>query len=95
MPQRTATPVQPDSGSAQKSSLPALEKVPSAAARMACSINKVYREVKAGRLGPLVKLGARASALPSTSVDNWILSRIAEASAVPKQSEPAERGRLV
>lgn len=59
----------------------ALEKIPSAAKRMACSVATVYREVAAGRLGPLVKLGERASALPVESVDRWIADRIAEASS--------------
>jgi predicted DNA-binding transcriptional regulator AlpA len=44
----------------------ALEKVPHAAKRMGISTCQAYREIKAGRLGPLVKLGERASALPST-----------------------------
>lgn len=58
----------------------ALEKVATQAApRMAVSVSKAYREIKAGRLGPLVKLGARASAVPSASVDKWIADRIAEA----------------
>ncbi len=56
----------------------ALEKVPAAANRMACSVSQVYREIKAGRLGPLVKVGARSSALPSSSTDAWIAARIAE-----------------
>lgn len=59
-----------------------LEKVPAAASRMGISISGVYREVKAGRLGPLVKLGVRASALTSESVDAWIESRISESRAV-------------
>lgn len=59
-----------------------LEKVPAAASRMGISVSGVYREVKAGRLGPLVKLGLRASALPSESVDGWIDSRISESRAV-------------
>lgn len=57
----------------------ALEKIPAAAKRMGASVTTVYREIKAGRLGPLVKLGERASALPQESVDNWIAARIAEA----------------
>ncbi|MBI4996155.1 MAG: AlpA family transcriptional regulator [Rhodocyclales bacterium] len=56
-----------------------LERIPSAANRMGVSTSQAYREIKAGRLGPLVKLGARASAVPSTSVDRWIDARIAEA----------------
>jgi len=46
---------------------------------MGVSPSQVYREIKAGRLGPLVKLGPRASALPAESVDGWISARIAEA----------------
>lgn len=58
----------------------ALEKIPAAARRMGVSISSVYRELKVGRLaGPLVKTGARASALPAASIDAWIAARIAEA----------------
>lgn len=57
-----------------------LERIPTAAGRMGVSTSQAYREIKAGRLGPLVKLGQRASAVPSTSVDRWIEERIAEAS---------------
>lgn len=57
----------------------ALEKVPAAAKRMGLSKAQAYREIAAGRLGPLVKLGQRASAVPSESVDRWIASRIDEA----------------
>ena len=66
----------------QSQSLPApatvaaLEKVPHAAKRMAISTCQAYREIQAGRLGPLIKLGERASALPSTAVDAWIQSKI-------------------
>lgn len=56
-----------------------LERIPSAAGRMGISVSQTYREIKAGRLGPLVKLGERASAVPSESVDAWIAARIAEA----------------
>lgn len=57
----------------------ALEKIPAAARRMGVSISQAYREIKAGRLGPRVKLGERSSALPAASVDAWIAARIAEA----------------
>lgn len=70
---------------------PALEKVPTAASRMACSVSQVYREIKAGRLGPLVKLGARSSAVPSDSVERWIRSRIAEAT----QNSHSKKGGAV
>ena len=56
-----------------------LERIPDAARRMGVSVSHVYREIKAGRLWPLVKLGARASAVPATAVDRWIDARISEA----------------
>lgn len=59
--------------------VPSLEKIPQAAHRAALSIAGFYREVKAGRIGPLVKLGARASAVPTASTDAYIAARIAEA----------------
>lgn len=55
---------------------PAIERIPSAARRMGVSVSQVYREVKAGRLGPLVKLGPRASGLPASAVTGWICSKI-------------------
>jgi predicted DNA-binding transcriptional regulator AlpA len=54
----------------------ALEKVPHAAKRMGISTCQTYREIKAGRLGPLVKVGERASALPTVAVDAWIQAKI-------------------
>ena len=42
-----------------------LERIPQAAGRMGVSLSQVYREIKSGRLGPLVKLGPRASAVPA------------------------------
>lgn len=57
----------------------ALEKVPHAARRMGISTCSAYREIAAGRLGPLVKVGARASALPVAAVDAWIAAKIAAA----------------
>ena len=54
----------------------ALEKIPHAAERMGMSTCQTYREIKAGRLGPLVKVGERASALPSVAVDAWIQAKI-------------------
>ena len=53
-----------------------LEKVPTAARRMGISTCQAYREIKAGRLGPLVKVGERASALPAVAVDAWIQAKI-------------------
>lgn len=57
----------------------ALERLPHAAKRMGISLSQTYREIKAGRLVPLVKIGERASAVPSEAVDAWIAARIAEA----------------
>lgn len=57
---------------------PALEKIPAAARRMGVSTSQTYREIRAGRL-QLVKVGLRASAVTSESVDAWIAARIAEA----------------
>lgn len=58
---------------------PKLERIPAAAVRMGISTSQAYREIKNGRLSPLVKLGERASAVPSGAVDQWIADRIAEA----------------
>ena len=60
--------------------LASLEKVPAAARRMGISTAQAYREIGAGRIGPLLKTGVRASAVPSESVDRWIADRIAAAS---------------
>jgi predicted DNA-binding transcriptional regulator AlpA len=46
---------------------------------MGISVSQCYREIKSGRLSPLVKLGERASAVPAEAVDAWIAARIAEA----------------
>lgn len=59
-----------------------LERIPMAAGRMGVSPSQCYREIKSGRLGPLVKIGLRASAVPAASVDSWIAARIAEATTV-------------
>lgn len=63
---------------------PEIERVPTAARRMGISVSQVYREVKAGRLGPLVKLGERASGLPAAAVDAWIKTKIDAAQGVTK-----------
>jgi predicted DNA-binding transcriptional regulator AlpA len=59
----------------------ALEKIPHAAKRMGISTCQTYREIKAG---PLVKVGERASALPSVAVDAWIQAKIDAAQGVAK-----------
>lgn len=56
-----------------------LERIPQAASRMGVSASQVYREIRRGRLGPLVKVGPKYSALPAESVDGWISDRIREA----------------
>lgn len=56
----------------------ALEKIPHAARRMSISTCQLYREAKLGRL-KIIKVGARASAVSSLEVDNWIAERIAAA----------------
>lgn len=65
-----------------------LERIPAAASRMGISVSQAYREIKSGRLTPLVKLGERASAVPMESVDRWIAERIAE-SAIRQESTGA------
>lgn len=56
-----------------------LEKIPAAAQRCGMPVSQFYRELKSGRIGPLVKIGERASAVPSEAVDAFISARIAEA----------------
>jgi predicted DNA-binding transcriptional regulator AlpA len=53
-----------------------LEKIPAFAKRASISVAQAYREIKAGRLGPIVKVGKRASAIPMDSGDAWISARI-------------------
>lgn len=65
-----------------------LEKIAAAAIRMAISIPGVYREIKDSRLGPIIKLGPRASALDSADVDRWIATRMEEA----KQRAAGKKG---
>lgn len=69
----------------------ALEKIPAAAHRMGVSVSQAYREIKAGRLWPLVKIGERASAVPAIAVDRWIEARISEASHPVQTSERGAR----
>lgn len=78
--QKHQSPVTTSSSHPSPATVAALEKIPAAARRMGVSTSSVYRELKSGRLaGPLVKVGERSSAIPSTSVDAWIAARIAEA----------------
>lgn len=49
-----------------------LERPRAAAARCGISISQLYREVKAGRIAPPVKVGERASAFPSDEIDRFI-----------------------
>ena len=50
--------------------------IPQAAEATQTGKTKLYAEIKAGRLGPLVKIGERASALPAAAVDAWIQAKI-------------------
>jgi predicted DNA-binding transcriptional regulator AlpA len=49
-----------------------LEKIPAASKRCGLSMSSIYRFIKAGELGPIVKVRKRASAIPSASVDAWL-----------------------
>lgn len=55
-----------------------LERPRDAAARCGISVSQLYREVKAGRITPPVKIGERASAFPSDEIDRFISERIRE-----------------
>jgi predicted DNA-binding transcriptional regulator AlpA len=63
----------------------ALEKVPSAARRMGCSVSQFYRIAKRDGL-LIVKVGERASAVVSAEVDAWVQARITAASAIVQTS---------
>lgn len=61
---------------------PSLEKVASAAARMAMSVPQFYRV--AARDGiPIIKVGARASAVSVEVVNSWIAGRIGMQTSAP------------
>lgn len=55
--------------------IPTLEKIPHAAKRMGISPCQLYREAKAGRI-KIIKVGARASAVSTGAVNQWIFDRI-------------------
>lgn len=57
----------------------ALEKIPHAARRMGISTSQAYREIKANKLGPIIKIGVRASAVSAASVNAWIAAKISAA----------------
>jgi len=57
---------------------PRLERPRDAAARCGISVSQLYREVKAGRIAPPIKIGERASAFPSGAIDRFIDDRIRE-----------------
>lgn len=79
MPEKAERRIMGNQAIPSPATVAALEKIPAAARRMGVSVSQAYREIKAGRLGPLVKLGERASAVPASSTDAWIAARIAEA----------------
>lgn len=70
-----------------------LERPRDAANRCGFSISQLYREVKAGRIAPPVKLGVRASAFPSEEIDHFIAARIKE-SRRPQNANAAQAGEL-
>ncbi|MBZ0132084.1 MAG: hypothetical protein K8F53_05680 [Rhodocyclaceae bacterium] len=49
----------------------------------------MYREVKAGRLSPPIKVGERASAFPSEEIDRFIAERIRESRKTQRAGTPA------
>lgn len=53
-----------------------LIRVRDAAAKMCVSVSFVYREIKAGNLGPLIKVGNHRSALNADHVDRWIAEKV-------------------
>lgn len=55
-----------------------LERPRDAAKRCGISVSQLYREVKAGRIAPPIKVGERASAFPSEEIDRFISERIKE-----------------
>jgi prophage regulatory protein len=67
-----------------------LERPRDAALRCGVSVSQLYREVKAGRLAPPVKIGERASAFPSDEIDRFITERIKEGRQA--QREAAGKG---
>lgn len=54
-----------------------LERLPAVKARTGLSRSSLYRSIKSGDFPQPVKLGERASAWDSRSIDRWILGRIA------------------
>lgn len=62
---------------------PSLEKIAVAARRMGVSVPWFYAVAKRDGL-TIVKLGARASAVPSEQIDSWINSRIGNAKGCSK-----------
>lgn len=66
-----------------------LERPRAAAARCGISVSQLYREVKARRIAPPIKVGARASAFPSDEVDRFIADRIREGRNAQRSGLPA------
>lgn len=59
--------------------VPILERLPAVRARTGLSRSEIYRRAALGAFPAPIKLGQRASAWTSTSIDQWIRDRIAAA----------------
>jgi prophage regulatory protein len=66
-----------------------LERPRDAAKRCGISVSQLYREVKAGRIAPPIKVGERASAFPSEEIDRFIAERIKESRKAQRAGTPA------
>lgn len=66
-----------------------LERPRDAAKRCGISVSQLYREVKAGRLSPPIKVGERASAFPAEEIDRFIAERIKESRKAQRAGTPA------
>jgi prophage regulatory protein len=53
-----------------------LMRLPSVEARTGLSKSEIYRRIKLGTFPQPLKLGARAVAWPSASIDSWVASLI-------------------
>ena len=71
-----------------------LERPRAAAERCGVSVSQLYREVKAGRLNPPIKVGERASAFPSDEIDHFISERIREGRKAQKEAVAASVASL-
>jgi prophage regulatory protein len=56
-----------------------LLRLPAVESRTGLRKSAIYAGMKSGTFPPCLKLGARASAWPSSAIDAWIAERIASA----------------